>query len=637
MLQGTVGGAVESKTRLALARTPRALRIALRSVPVFACFALLFTWPARLYDSDAYLHLSLARTVAAHGFLDHLEWARFSTLGRAFGDKELLFHLLLVPFVKFGYAELGGQIALALLCTAIAISLWELGGQALGRRGVLVPLLVFGSGSFMLRAIRLRPELLAMLLLVWIVWTLAQRKYWVAAALSFAFAFSHTAFHSLLGLAVLCVAWQLWSERRWEWQLVAATWSGVVLAVLLHPQLPRNLSVFWVQNVVLFGLKGQLDHGPELSPYPLDELAQLDALFWLGLLALAASTARIGMSTARDARASDPTRRMAAFCWIATACFTVLFASMSRFATLVIPFAALAVSFELAARSSATPAIADERLRLFGGRSWPAVPILSVFAALSVAHGLTIAFVNFRLGGSFDRGLRHELDELAQWLVPGCTVAANWNDAELYAFYAPHARYMNVYDPVFMAVADPGRYALWMDVLAGGVPDTAAAIHDQLESEFVAFQAGPHPELERRLAGDPRVTLVHQGRHLLYRVRQTDPRFMSDWTLEPRATNIHSTTGYVDATSMPEACTTFAATQSVAEPRTELIELAGWGPTELFVDGQQRLQLPAARLARLGEGAAIPVRLESGEHRWRVRTCKHAGRAGFYLVNRTAH
>lgn len=635
MLQGTVSEAQQSKTRVALARAPGVLRIVLRSIVVFAGFARLFTWPARLYDSDAYLHLSLARTMAAHGFLDHLEWARFSTLGEAYGDKELLFHLLLVPFVKFGYAELGGQFALALTCTAIFISLWELGGQALGRRGILVPLLVFGSGSFMLRAIRLRPELLAMLLLVWIVWAIAHRRYWTATALSFAFTFSHTAFHSLLGLALLFFAWQAWSERRWEWQILASTWSGVVLAVLLHPQLPRNLSVFWVQNVELFRLKGRLDHGPELSPHALDTLVQMDALFWLGLLALAAATARTRMS-ASDLRPSDPARRMASFCWIATASFSVLFASMGRFATLVIPFAALAAAFELAARSSAATAMTEDRLRLFGSRSLPAVPVLSVIAALSVANGLAIAFVNFRLGGSFDRGLRHELDELAQVLVPGSTVAANWDDAELYAFHAPHARYMNVYDPVFMAIGDPDRYWLWMALLAGEVPDTAGAIHDELQSEFVAVQAGSHPKLERRLANDPRVTLLHRGRHLLYRIAASDPRIMSGWTFESGAA-APSPTGYVDATATPEPCATFVRSETLSEPRTELIELAGWGPSALSLDGQPRLQLPAASLARLGEGAVVPLRIEAGDHRWSVQTCKHEGRAGFYVVTRSTH
>jgi hypothetical protein len=65
-----------------------------------------------------------------------------------------------------------------------------------------------------------------------------------------------------------------------------------------------------------------------------------------------------------------------------------------------------------------------------------------------------------------------------------------------------------------------------------------------------------------------------------------------------------------------------------------MFELAAWGPTVLFIDGEQRIQITAPPLARLGQGIAIPVRLAAGAHRIKVRTCEHAGRAGFYLLDR---
>jgi hypothetical protein len=613
------------------------MRALLAAAALFAVFALLFTWPARLFDADSYLHLALARTIAAHGFLDHLEWARFSTLGSSYGDKELLFHLLLVPFVKVGDAELGGKLALALLCAALAGSLGVLASRALGRPGLAIPIFVFGSGSFMLRAIRLRPELLAIGLAIWIVWALAEKRYRTAALLSFAFAFAHTAFHSLLGLAVLFFVWQWWAERRWEWAILAATFGGVALAIVAHPQFPANLHVFWVQNVDFFRLKDQLDVGGEFQPHTLNGLLQLDGLFWLGLLALARSS---GPRDPDAAANGSSARRMASFCWIATAAFGALFLQMGRFATLVIPFAGLACAFELAARGGIT-----SRVRLIGKRTLPLAGVLALLAALSCVNAVAIAFVNWRMAGSFDPSLRRELDRLAQMLPPGARVAANWDDAELYAFHAPHARYLNIYDPVFMAARDPARHALWASALAGDLPDVPAVVTGALESEFLALSSGAHPELERRLESDPRVQIMHRGRHVLYRIRATDRHFIMDWALDSRDANPSrgevEPKPYVDATAVlgRDGCATFARVDALASaPALRLIELAAWGPTVLFIDGKQSLQLPAPNLARLGEGPAVPIRADSNAVKdsiWKVRTCAHEGRAGFYVVERS--
>lgn len=645
MLQGTVGEAVRSaRSADVLARLPRSIGLLLRVAASFTAFALLFTWPARLFDADAYLHLALARTIAAHGLVDHLEWARFSTLGHDYGDKELLFHLLLVPFVKLFDAELGGKLALALICAAIAASLWELGIRAIGRFGFLIPIFVFGSGSFMLRAIRLRPELLSLSLALWVVWALAERRYRLAALLAFAFALAHTAFHSLLALTILFVVWQRWSERRWEWQLLAAVAGGIAFGLLAHPQFPNNLSVFWVQNFEFFRLKDRLDVGEEFQPHTVMGLLQLDGLFWLGLVAIAGTTERGSGETAR---------RMASFCWIATAGFGLLFLQMGRFATLAIPFAALAVCFERAATRAAVAASSSARatatigarLKLPGGRTLPSALVLLTLAALSCGNALAIAFVNWRMAGSFDPSLRRELDRLAQLLPHGSNVAANWDDAELYAFHAPHSRYLNVYDPVFMAVGDPGRHAVWTDVLAGSLPDVPDAVNRALESQYIAFSIGSHRELERRLANDPRARLLHRGRHALFRVDDRGTAFITDWTIEPQpsrpatlAVRASTSSAYVDARSLlaPDHCATLVHDEIATTARTRLLELAAWGPTRFFVDGRERLQLPAANLARLGEGPALTVRVEPGSQRWTMRTCAHAGQAGFYLVDRAS-
>jgi hypothetical protein len=606
----------------------------LASALTFALFAWAFTRPARLFDGDSYYHLAAARLLAQHGFVAALPWARFSVLGEHYGDKELLFHLLLVPFVSAGGdLEQNGQLALACLCSALALTLAYLGSRALGRIGLGAAALVFlGSGSFLLRALRLRPELLALLLLLWLVWALAHERYLRALVLAVAFALAHTAFHSLLGLSLAWFVWLRVVEGRWHWRLPLCVWAGVLLGLAVHPRFPDNLTVFWLQNVEFFRHRAELDVGGEFQPYTTWNLFCLDGPWWLGLLTLICARSR----RLQDCALAQ--RRMAGFCWIAGLSFAALFIQMGRFASSAMPFLSLALLFELAAQNYEI----CPRLALPGGRSLATAPVLALLLLLATLDASATAYANWHLSGSFDRGLSAELRQLAGRLPPGARVAATWADAEQYAFFAPEARYLNVLDPVFMAMARPAQHALWTRIVAGAEPDVPAALALGLDSDYLAFSAAGHTALAARLSSDPRLELLQHGRHFLFQVRPgRDRGFMQGWTPRASAAPLNDLSasglaGYVDASSAlaADGCAVLRHEQSLDAPSTRLFELASWGPSTLFVDGEQRVQLAAPGLAKLGEGVAFPLRLAAGDHRLVVRTCAHEGRAGFYLLDR---
>ncbi|MEO7920088.1 MAG: hypothetical protein ABIT01_11535, partial [Thermoanaerobaculia bacterium] len=79
----------------------RTARLASLGVFVLAFFLLSFFFLSlpSIPDTDSYYHLAVAREYAAKGFVKGLSWARFSVMGTALGDKEVLFHVLLIPFV----------------------------------------------------------------------------------------------------------------------------------------------------------------------------------------------------------------------------------------------------------------------------------------------------------------------------------------------------------------------------------------------------------------------------------------------------------------------------------------------------------------------------------------------------------
>ncbi len=203
---------------------------------VFVGMLLLLEQIPNLYDTDSYYHLAVARRYWDEGLRGGLPRARQSVMAAGFGDKELLFHLLLVPFVKLGGTG-GGKLAVAVFATLLALQVARLSVRAVGPWGALVPLwLLLTAFDLTNRLLRLRPEALSVLLLLVGAELAAAGRYRLLGALALIFAYSHTAWHTL---PLLCGLWFLLQglrSRRWDWHLVAYPLLGCSLAVILHPR-----------------------------------------------------------------------------------------------------------------------------------------------------------------------------------------------------------------------------------------------------------------------------------------------------------------------------------------------------------------------------------------------------------------
>jgi hypothetical protein len=238
----------------------------------------------------------------------------------------------------------------------------------------------------------------------------------------------------------------------------------------------------------------------------------------------------------------------------------------------------------------------------------------------------------------------------------------------LYLFWAPEASYLNVLDPVFMAVPYPELYRLQRRVFAGDEPDVPQAVVAGLESEYLAISRflAP-PRLIARLAADPRARLVYGGWTLLYEfaappeAQQDD--FFTQWRLVPENTQLpvppaidtalwneyprleapglRALEAYVDGRRIPRPGRCFAATHDLVSG-TGRFELAAAGPTTLWWqhegDAPQSLRILDAPGAVLGQGVEFELGDQGGGLRLTVLSCAPetadptaADRIGFYL------
>lgn len=630
-------------------------------------FGVLFQSLPVLYDTDSYYHLAIGRAYARHGVIDELPWARLSLL-HELGDKELLFHLLLVPFTDSeGFFTDGGRWALALLNALVAAALAGLGTAAIGRWGLLATLLVYGGSlDFLGRAIRLRPELLSLLLLLAAVVCAARGRYRLLGAVAALYALSYTAFHAFLGLTAAWFLHRWWIRRRASWALLLYPILGVGLGLVLHPHFPNNLVVWKVQSIDFFQSKTALNVGPEIGPHNAPNLVWLNLAWIVGLGALwacgkerSAEGAGSRDDTARND--SDQNQRWADLLWIATAVFGLLYFLMLRFSIYFVPFATLAVFFELRRRG-----------RLPG--RWMALPgrgrlpvALAVVAALALGVPRAAGLLQGLAGGRGAIPREVEWRAFGESLPAGARVAAEWGSTNLYMFFAPQAAFLNVLDPVFMQVRYPDAYRALRGVFEDREPDVPGTLRAELASDYLALSRFHQPqELFARLSADPRLRLAYQGYTMLYEIVPgtddgADHGFVLDWRVVPKGSRLppaeaeivdlapwpraaedelRAVEGYIDATRFaanPADCVAFVHRRSVAEPSVGVYEIASWGPTRLWVDDDLALSVGGTPRAILGAGVTFPLDLAPGDHRITVLTCPGRDgeeRSGFYLLRR---
>ena len=600
----------------------------------FLVFAILFLSFPLIPDGDSYFHLAVAREFVENGYPDGLAWARLSILGEAYGDKELIFHLLLVPFAGWMDPVVGGRLALAFFNALIFAVIGLIARNTVGNWGIVVPLFLYlTAGSFIARVFRLRPELLSLILLLLVIAAAAKRRYIWLAVLSAAYALSYTAFQALVGLAGLWTLVEWVRDKRFPWQLPLSVCGGVAVGLLLHPGFPDNLRIWWTQNVLFFRFRDVLDVGGEiLSPIPMDVLL-FNLGWWIGLAVL-------GIAIARGGGSSSPTRKSLYFA-VATVAFAILFVQMDRMSVYFFPFATLWLVAEMQRRGKVLTSV----LELHRALRLPTALLIALFAAASLPK-MTFIVETLRTRGSSEA----DFAAAAQAIPPGAKVAAEWGPTEHYVFWQPRAQYLNVLDPIFMARSNPGAYELQRRVFTGVEPDVPLAVAVGLDSDYLAYERVGMGGLERRLRGDPRAQLLYGGENAVvaFQPLQRDA-FILDWEVVdgsgskpyPRMRDAKGRRieGYVNALRVippGEPCGTFTHEMLIDTSTVVNLELSSYGPAAMWLDGEEVASISPGREAVLGNGALVELALDPGRHEVRIRTCRSAprGAVGFYLLER---
>jgi hypothetical protein len=577
----------------------------------FIFFSYLFTNIPLIHDGDSYFHLSVARIYTQKGIIDHLDWARFSVMNTDFGDKEFLFHLLLMPFVHWLPSEWGGKIALALLNALTAAVIANLSMRSIGKWGVFVPVWVFGtSAAFALRMSRLRPEILSLLILISVTWVASKKRYLWLMILSALYALSYTAFHVLIGLSI---GWFIiigWVYQRWEWRIPVYTTIGAAIGLVVHPHFPSNLNIWVIQNIDFFLLKNKIGVGNEIQPASIATILSLNLGWLIGLA--------IFWRSKEKSDVHSKTVGPECLFLVNAIAFSLLYLLMQRFSIYCIPFVTLALFFWIKRHNSE---IGRWTYLPWHGRL-PFAVTFSLCLCTSILSAWYV-YVNLTDHSVFDTAHRRDWQTLGQIIPENAKVAAPWDAAELYVWAAPQARYINLLDPVFMVIPHPAAYSVQRKIWNGSEPDVPLAVKTYLDSDYIAFPYRKHLQLFQRLLTDPRARLVYRGYTALFHIKLT-------------AAKDQAYKGYVNekTNDSTNRCVNWAHIEEVRESANVEYEISSYGGSSFWLDDKLILSNLLPAKATLGQGVRFSLDLEKGQHIFSLRTCPYEGENGFYLLER---
>jgi hypothetical protein len=425
-----------------------------------------FTFLRVTEDGDTDYHLAVARLIREHGILHAFPWTPFSLLAERYADKELLFHLLMVPFAYVTPAtasNIAGTIAGALLLTAIFFVLIR-ERVRYAALWALVPLLA--SSAFVYRFSLVRPHLLSIALALVVLWAASRERFRVLAAASVIYPWAYVAWQMPVVLAVLAEVARALTGKRPGWRGPAVALGAVAVGIAIHPNALNLVRFNWVTIVeILLTNAWGARTGFELG----DEFRSFTGAEWAKLLAPPTAMVLGAAVLAWRRRREDVVPL--AFALVATA-FGLLTFRTARFTEYFVPFAVAA--FALAAA-------------LLGARLGARKVLLSTLAVCLAYSASETWELLHRMQAREPRLSAEEATVMRAHIPSGAQVfTCEWGLTGTLMLAMPERKFIVALDPTLFAVQDPERYELWYRLPREAPPGLAKTIREQFGAQYVA-------------------------------------------------------------------------------------------------------------------------------------------------------
>lgn len=246
----------------------------------------------RMAGNDTYYHIKYAWLIWHEGALWDFRWLEGTFFRDMWVDKELLYHLLLIPFTLFGDLYIGAKAAAAFYGgTAIFVaylfirSFGEAGSRWQKHAWMFALLLAVSSKTMLYRLSTTRVPAASVAFMMIGVWLMHRRAARGLFVLGFFYAWMYHVSVVLVPFAVFFAIAQRIESGRWDVKPTFAVGLGIVAGFIINPYFPDTLPVLF-KHVIQVGLGSTgLPKGSEWAAYDTWYMAQTTNLAWAAAVA----------------------------------------------------------------------------------------------------------------------------------------------------------------------------------------------------------------------------------------------------------------------------------------------------------------------------------------------------------------
>jgi hypothetical protein len=223
------------------------------------------------------------------GLVKQFPWLQMSTLTSSFADHNLLYHVLLIPFLNLGISPLWGIKLAAALFAAIVIVILFLFLSAQKIKGSFWwSIFLLTNSPFLFRLNLPKAGSLFLIILLLALYCLFKKKFFILGALCFISVWVHASFPLLLIMTLIYSLIFLWQEHGLKDRLkpILAAALGCAGGLVLSPYFPTNLAFYQYQifEIALKGYNALIEVGAEWYPYALPDFLSSNALLLIALV-----------------------------------------------------------------------------------------------------------------------------------------------------------------------------------------------------------------------------------------------------------------------------------------------------------------------------------------------------------------
>lgn len=503
---------------------------------IFLLAAAVFTWlliDPTFADPDSFYHARLAQLMSEQGIVTQFPYLRYTYLYEHFTDHHLLYHLILVPFVKWLPMFTGIKVATVVLGATFFMVWFYLARSIGGWLPSLTAVLLLATRPFDFRLGLSKASALALILLFVGFWLIVKKKYPWLFLLGFLYAWAHGGFallwvvSAITGAAIALSdnrthlfqllkksAGQVHANRTFHLKkLLKAGWKeagiptviaffGTVAGTVFNPYVPNNLRFLWQQFVQIGVINYQevITVGAEWYPYPWQFLIPDTAILGIALISVIILTIWFRKKTTGLSWAT----------LLLTIFFFVLTLKSRRFIEYAVPWGWLCVTVTWGATE----------IRQYAERRWSKI---KKFVLTSHWHAaLSALFVMYFLvmipaiaaKGFYDNKRQFStsipLDRWAgatAWMQEHTPEGSlvfhdDWDGFPLLFAHDPHNTYIIGLDPTFLYLYDENLYWKYVNVTTGKEEGRLSEIiGDDFHAQYV-FVAVDHAKLQNQLRRD---------------------------------------------------------------------------------------------------------------------------------------